>query len=773
MLYAVFFVSGMPALMYQVIWQRVLSLYFGVDIYSTTVTVATFMLGLGLGSLAGGQLADRSPHPRRWYAACELALGLFGLASLPLFGAVGAQLAGSPLAVVAPVDFALLLVPTFLMGMTLPLICQSIRTADDRIGSHFSRLYALNTAGAATGALLTAYLAIGLLGLDGATWLAAGLNLALAATVLALGEGRAAAAESVARDSPLAPAAPLPLLAGLAFLSGLVALSYEIVGYRLLSCLLHGTVYVFGTLLFVFLCGIAGGAWAARRHADRPAPLRRFALAQLALAAYLVVLFTLLGRFSWLPGLRHLIAASSLISFHPAPELAAGQLDLPALYSLLDIMLWATAFFGPPALLMGYGLPQLMRAATASVARLGRSVGWLYLANILGSTAGALLVGFVTLHYLGSERTLVGVALAACLTAAAALGPPAGGRRPAYAWRLAAAGLMVVAWLALPAPGRLLAALQYGDAPAVELIGAEDRSGVVALRRQSAVVTFAEEARLVGVRRLLIDGAGHGQFESDEVELDWNVQLALTAHPAPRRVLAIGLGDGKMAATVLSVPEVEELVVVELNAALRRLLAATPQGRWLEASGKLRVIHDDGRRWVQANPGERFDLVLLWPLHAAHAYSGNLYSLEFLELLAARLADGGLLYLRTADSYSTARTLATVFPHLVRIQKDRYVASLRPIRFVPGRHGVDREQLAGRLQADRRLILERTAGAPLNRDLRPNAEYYLTYPWAGVLTTWGRRVGEYGGDDPKRFDRWIAGGEDPPADAAPLSAARP
>jgi predicted membrane-bound spermidine synthase len=759
-LHAVFFLSGMPALMYQVIWQRVLSQHFGVDIYSTTITVATFMLGLGLGSLAGGQLADRSARPRRWYAACELTLGLFGLASLKLFGTVGAALAGSRLAVVAPVSFCLLLAPTFLMGMTLPLICQAIRTADDQIGRHFSRLYALNTAGAAAGAALTAYLLIGLLGLDGATWLAAGLNLALALTVALLGAEPATARPAVDRVAGKAPVA-VWALAGLAFLSGFVALGYEIVGYRLLSCLLHGTVYVFGTLLFFFLCGIAGGSWAAHRHVDRARPLTRFALAQLALALYLAGFFTILGRLSWLPGLRHLIAASSLITFHPAPELAAGQLDLPAVYSALDITLWAVLFFGPPAALMGYGLPHLMRSATGSVARLGRSVGGLYLANILGSTAGSLVVGFATLHWIGSERTLAVLVVAGCATTVlafavqAALEPQPGGK----SWSLAAATLAAASVFLLPAPGQLLAAVQYADSPAVEFRVAEDRSGVVALRRQRAVVTFAQEERLLGIWRLLIDGSGHGQFESDEVELDPNVRLALAAHPAPRRVLSIGLGDGKMAAAALATPEVDKLVVVELNGALHELLASTPQGRYLEASGKLRLIHDDGRRWVQAHPDETFDFITLWPLHAAHAYSGNLYSREFLETLASRLSDSGLLYLRTADSYSTARTLATVFPHLVRISVDRYVAGRQPFRFDPRRAALDGETIAGLLQADRQLILDRTVGAPLNRDLRPNAEYYLTYPWAGILTTWGERTGGYGIEDPGRFDRWIAAAE--------------
>ncbi len=178
--YVIFFAAGMPALIYQVAWQRVLTLYFGVDIYSTSITVATFMLGLGLGSLLGGYVADRVRAPRTYYAAIEGLLGLIGFASIPVFSGIGERLAGSPLTTVVLVDFALLLLPTTLMGMTLPLMCRIVVASANHIGRHLSWLYGVNTFGAAAGALLSSYLLIGLLGLDGATYVAASLNLVLA-----------------------------------------------------------------------------------------------------------------------------------------------------------------------------------------------------------------------------------------------------------------------------------------------------------------------------------------------------------------------------------------------------------------------------------------------------------------------------------------------------------------------------------------------------------------------------------------------------------------
>jgi MFS family permease len=123
------------------------------------------MLGLGLGSLLGGRIADRFGRPALLYAASELAMGVLGGASLYAFEGAGTALAGSPLAVVAAVSFGLLLAPTTLMGMTLPLMCRSIEVSDRELGRHFSKLYASNTLGAPAGALLSSYLVIGLFGL--------------------------------------------------------------------------------------------------------------------------------------------------------------------------------------------------------------------------------------------------------------------------------------------------------------------------------------------------------------------------------------------------------------------------------------------------------------------------------------------------------------------------------------------------------------------------------------------------------------------------------
>ena len=752
--YIVFFIAGIPALVYQVVWQRVLTLYFGVDIYSASVTVSTFMLGLGLGSLVGGAVADHSARPDRLYAGCEALLAVCGAASLPVFRVVGTALAAAALPQTALAVAALLLIPTLFMGMTLPLMVRTLARNPANLGRDLAWLYGANTLGAAAGALLTSYLVIGYVGLANATLLAAGLNLLLAGAVLGLGRLsplRPAAVEASAAtavpetavdiaskaDHEAAPALSFGRVLSIAFLSGVVALGLELVWYRLIQLLLHGTAYVFGTILGLLLLGMGIGSLCARRTIDQPNPARRFGNAQLLLAGYTFAVLLFLGRGSNLPGLEQLIAASSFISFHPTPGLASGELTLISLYSLLDTFFWPALILGPPALAMGYGFPQLLRAAPATAARMGRSLGALYCANIAGATLGSLVVGFLLLEYLGSERSVL-VLLGLSLLSAGLAGT-LDQRSPRF--RVLAAAVCVVALALFPGRGDLIRALHFASSPKVEYFGREDKTGVVALRRQSEVIAFAEEKSILGEQRLYIDGARHGRMaEEGSDSADGDLNIALAAHAGPRRVLSIGLGDGRMVAAALAAPAVSELVVVELSSGLREVLAQTSAGQALDASPKLHYANDDGRRWLLAHRGERFDVIMAWPLHAAHAFSGNLYSAEFFELVRDHLAPGGLFFTRTADAFSTAHTLASVFPYLVRIGWLSYVGSLGPLEFSAARAMSAPTTLAASLKADRTAILAVAGAAPIVHDFWPRTEYYLTYPWAYALETHGAAV---------------------------------
>jgi predicted membrane-bound spermidine synthase len=183
-LIALFFVSGVAALIYQVCWQRLLFQTFGVDIESVTIIVSTFMLGLGVGALLGGQLSDRFPdRALAMFALFELAIAVFGVFSPWLIRGVGAATVRGSLPVIAAVNFVLLLFPTMLMGATLPILVTHVMRHYRSIGVSIGLLYFANTLGAALGAALTGMLVLYYLGLAATICLAAALNLLVSAAV--------------------------------------------------------------------------------------------------------------------------------------------------------------------------------------------------------------------------------------------------------------------------------------------------------------------------------------------------------------------------------------------------------------------------------------------------------------------------------------------------------------------------------------------------------------------------------------------------------------
>jgi spermidine synthase len=174
---ALFFASGAAALCYQIAWQRALFGWYGVDLDSVTAIVSIFMLGLGVGALIGGWLADRYPkHRIAIFSVIELLIALFGFASLDLIDGMGTLFANQSLPVIIGLTFAVFLIPTCAMGATLPVLVTEMTARNSNVGQSTGQLYYLNTLGAAAGALAAAYVLLPWGGLDGLVYTAAWIN---------------------------------------------------------------------------------------------------------------------------------------------------------------------------------------------------------------------------------------------------------------------------------------------------------------------------------------------------------------------------------------------------------------------------------------------------------------------------------------------------------------------------------------------------------------------------------------------------------------------
>jgi spermidine synthase len=181
----VFFVSGFAALVYQVVWQRALFTIFGINTEAVTVVVTVFLLGLGVGSLVGGLFSRFVRHPLLLFAISEFGIAGFGLVSLDLFKRVGTNAFDLSPAGSALTTFLLLLAPTLLMGMTLPLLVVYLVRQSGNVGRSMSLLYFVNTAGSGLASLAAVFLLMPRLGEHGSVGVAALANLAVGVVVLA------------------------------------------------------------------------------------------------------------------------------------------------------------------------------------------------------------------------------------------------------------------------------------------------------------------------------------------------------------------------------------------------------------------------------------------------------------------------------------------------------------------------------------------------------------------------------------------------------------
>ncbi|MDQ5864435.1 MAG: fused MFS/spermidine synthase, partial [Chloroflexota bacterium] len=443
--FGLFFISGSAALLYQVIWQRVLAIFSGADIYSITIIVAAYMAGLGCGSLAGGYIADRVSIKARVaiFSLAELSIALFALVSKWLYYDLlylqFSYLAESP-AVLALVLFASLLWPTFFMGMSLPLLSRALTRRVESAAGMIGSLYAFNTLGAATGAFVATWIFARTFGFEATIQIGAALNLIAAAGAMALypylvrtgqrDEGNAASAnverEEVVEQSTTgvtvgAVGFPVQVWIAIYCLSGFVALSLEILWFRLLGVMLKSNAFTFGNLLAIYLAGLAYGTFLGIRWARTSRnPARTFFMLQAGIAAYAGLSVILLaGGLGNLEAMRPLwtyfggydgidvnVSLDALGQFFTAPHVFSSDTERRALTFLMLYFVLPLALIGPPTLMMGLSFPFLQKVVQRDVATLGRRVGWLQTANIFGSMLGAVGTGWVFLRFLGLSLTL-------------------------------------------------------------------------------------------------------------------------------------------------------------------------------------------------------------------------------------------------------------------------------------------------------------------------------------------------------------------------------
>lgn len=673
------FVSGTSALVYEVVWSRSLQYLFGVSTFAITTVVAAYMAGLALGSHLLGRVADQSQPGRavRLYGWLEIGIGVFaalfpwllpGVQALHDLLAGGLQQARAlRVAVEFALSFLLLLVPTTLMGGTLPLVARALAANSGGAGRAFGAAYACNTLGAVAGTLLAGFVLLEALGMRDALRLVALANVALGLVALWLGRRWRAVGEP-------APAPRPPRLSGsvlwIAGLGGFMSLAAEILWVRGFASLFLSTTYTFSLVLALFLLGIAlGAALGARLVPGR----HTIGVLLVVLAAAMLTQIVLYQptHAAIMDYLQPEKAGRDDGVLHPAFSAEADYAGV-----VLRSAFWIALVVLPATIASGALLPALVATCTRGLQCTGRDVGAIYVANTVGSISGCVVAGFLLLPLVGALPACRGLAIAA------AAGVLLCGWSPMRA--LAGAGVVV---LALLARGPSEQAQAFSPLRVAELSGGSDK--LRHLRWEEAINLglvqrahgLACDAAVTidftsGQRGLWLNGMPNGSTAGDQPT---QMQLALLPYlyaPRLERTLHIGLGTGLTAGTWAALPGVGNTTVVELEGALWDLTREfAPWAFELHDNPRVTRVTDDARAWLRLAPPAAFDAIVSEPSQIWSKGMGNLFTREFFAEVNDRLTADGVFvtwimgYAVPGEVWGVAvQTLLDSFAHVAAFQ---------------------------------------------------------------------------------------------------------
>lgn len=756
LVYLLFFLSGLTSLVYEVIWVREFGLVFGVTTYAVSTVLAAFFAGLACGSYVAGRIIDRTKlHPLLVYGLMEGAVGSYALA-LPFvlklveaaYPAVYSQL-GESFSLFTlfrfVVSFVVLVIPTTLMGATLPVLSKLMVDQESELGLSVGRLYATNTFGAVAGTISAGYVLIAAYGVPTTILIAAVGNFVLCAVALLMSR---AAAFRVSRTERAAAKPPLErsdrIVLALAFTSGLAILALEVVWTKSLVLILGSTTYAFAAMLSSVLIGIALGSAVFAGTADL-SQNRGAAVATLLVAA-------------------GLCAAAGPLVINQLPYVFLRLWDwTEGSFELLLISQFIVCFLLVfiPTFLSGASFPLLVRMHSRGLAHVGSTVADVYSINTLGGILGSLLGGFVLVKFLGLATSLVVAAL--FLTAVGGLLAISLAKwgRPA---RIGVSLLLlaVVAGVGALPPQFNQKVLFGGWGPfAGGVYGGREVGSTVDITFRSMMKTLYHREGVSASVDVLEQGDGmqlisiNAQpvattYMPDMRALQMLGHLPVLLHPDPKQVLIIGLGAGVSSGIIGAYPGVEAVTVVELNDEVPGGTAKFAEWNFdVLNNPKVKIVINDGANYVKATK-KQYDFISSDPIHPFIAGNGTLYSEDHWKICRDRLKEGGVIaqwiplyQLSPTDWATIIHTFTSVFPNSsmwysgidvvligfkgeVKIDPDRMAEKMADPRIARDllTMGVSSPgDVFGWFIAGPKELQEMGAAAPINRVDRPVLEY--------------------------------------------------
>jgi spermidine synthase len=671
-LFLLFVGSGCAALIYEIVWFQLLQLIIGSSSISLGILLGTFMGGMCLGSLLFARTVSSRQHPLRVYAVLELAIGALGLlilVAMPLVGGIYTAWGGEGLFGIifrAVVAGFCLLPPTVLMGATLPAISRWVKATPQGM-AWLGFFYGGNIAGGVIGCVLAGFYLLREFDVATATFVAVGFNVLVASIAYVLAGQTSYEADEVADPGSARGKVGNAAVYATIAMSGLTALSAEVIWTRLLSLHFGATVYTFALILAVFLVGLGIGSTAGATIArDIVSPKRALGWCQLLLC----------GAIAW--------AAYELTESLPYWPINPYIATTPWFTLQLDLVrcFWVVL---PGAVLWGASFPLALAAVATTEQDAARLAGGVYAANTVGAIAGSLATSFILIPWIGTSHAEQVIIIVSALSALLMLEPSfaaAGAPRPAgfhpdkiettRGWNLTATVVLALAMVAAgllarsvhPLPGLLVA---YGRYAATRINQADIIYVGEGLNASVAVSELPN-----GVRNYHNAGKVQASSEPQDMRLQRMLGHLTTLIPRQaKKVLVIGCGAGVTAGAVSIDPAVEHETIAEIEPLVPKVVSTyfAEHNFDVVRNPKVHVRIDDARHFVETTR-ERFDAITSDPLDPWVKGAAMLYTVEFFQMAKDHLNEGGVvtLFVQLYESNMAAvkseiGTFLEVFPN--------------------------------------------------------------------------------------------------------------
>ncbi len=655
----VFFFSGLCALVYQTVWIRQFGLVFGVDIFATATVLTAFMAGLALGNLLFGKIVDKKGNAFYLFIGLQAGIGLFAILFPALFDGLQKLIIGFSRNVEMSFmvmqllrfvfAFIFLLIPTTLMGGTLPVISKIFVRKLKTLGWNVGRLYSVNNLGAFVGCFLAGFILMRTIGLRNAVLAAAALNVlnAVLVYVLSLRQHRFLEPRQAYKDSAEEPGADLPsgvikfVLWAFA-IEGFTTLAYEVLWSRILIDFSYDkSVYFYTTVILSFIFGLSIGSIIIAKITDKKR--------------------NLLALFGIIEGAIGICAILVLVVFSQVSHI------LNELRLTYENSWWTTLgkeyliFFLTmiiPTTLMGMTFPVVSKICVPHLRRLGSRIGQIGFLDTVGSIFGAFAAGFILIPVFGVIKAVVATAFINILIGVVSfvINPELKLSRKTsmigVTVVLVFASMLTVPrteyfrhWQTKQQADRLL---YYHEGPDATIAVPQHPNGTKFLSINGSVTAFANYGD-TRVHKML----GY---------------LPYALHEGPENALVIGLGMGITAQSLIQ-PDIREVDCVEINPGVVGAAAHyfTRENHSIITQEKFNLVIDDGRSYL-VSTAKKYDIITSNAVHAR--LSSNLYTQEFYQICRQHLNRNGVMcqwistnWLTPREYKSLIKAFNLVFPH--------------------------------------------------------------------------------------------------------------